>query len=152
MYNHAPPDYDCPLCQTIRGEDQPDPWTKLADVFYRDEDVICWVNQKWWGSIEGNVVVIPVRHVENIFDMPDDLAGKIHGVARRCATAMKELYGCPGISTRQHNGPEGNQDVWHYHIHVFPRYARNDLYGQTARLVSLEERAPYAQRLREWFA
>ena len=152
MYNHEPPGYDCPLCTMIRGEDQPDPWTKQADVFYRDDDVIAWVNAKWWGDIEGNVVVIPTAHVENIFDLPDDLAGKIHRVARRVATAMMETYGCRGISTRQHNGPEGNQDAWHYHLHVFPRYARDDLYGQPVRMVSAEERAPYAERLRSWFA
>jgi histidine triad (HIT) family protein len=62
-----------------------------------------------------------------------------------------EIYGCPGISTRQHNGPEGNQDVWHYHLHVFPRYAKNDLYGKPFRLATQAERAVYADRLRSWF-
>ena len=150
MYNHAPKGYDCPLCMTVRGEDQPDPWTKRSDVFYQDDDVIAWVNQKWWGDIEGNVVVIPTTHYENIFDLPADVAAKIHDVARRIATAMMETYGCSGISTRQHNGPDGNQEVWHYHLHVFPRNARNDLYGRPHRLVGVEERARYADRLRSW--
>ncbi len=152
MYNHEPPGYDCPLCQTIRGEDQAEPWTKLSDVFYRDDAVIAWVNQKWWGAIEGNVVVIPTTHYENIFDLPDDVAAKLHGVAKQIATAMMEMYGCKGISTRQHNGPDGNQEVWHYHMHVFPRWARDDLYGQPVRMASVEERTPYADRLRSWFS
>jgi histidine triad (HIT) family protein len=151
MYNHEPPGYDCPLCITGRGEDQPDPWTKITDVFYRDDAVIAWMNSKWWGDIEGNVVVVPLEHVENIFDLTPELAGKIHAVARRVAIAMMEIYGCPGISTRQHNGPEGNQDVWHYHLHVFPRYAKNDLYGKPFRLATQAERAVYADRLRSWF-
>jgi histidine triad (HIT) family protein len=62
-----------------------------------------------------------------------------------------ETYRCEGISTRQHNGPAGNQDAFHYHLHVFPRNDRNDLYGQPARLATVDERTPYADRLRSWF-
>lgn len=152
MYNHAPPDYDCPLCATVRGQDNEDPWTKQSDVVYRDEHVIVWLNAKWWGPIEGNVVVVPTAHVENIFDLDAELAGRIHGVAREVGIAMMQTYGCKGISTRQHNGPDANQDVWHYHLHVFPRNDRDDLYGRPVRLASIAEREPYAQRLRTWFA
>jgi histidine triad (HIT) family protein len=151
MYNHAPADYDCPLCSIIGGADNEDPWTKQSDVFYRDDDVIAWINTRWWGEIEGNVVVIPTHHYENIFDLPDEAAAKVHAVARRIAMAMMETYGCGGISTRQHNAPAGNQDAFHYHLHVFPRFDRDDLYGQPARLASLAERTPYADRLRSWF-
>lgn len=35
---------------------------------------------------------------------------------------MKAAYGCDGVSTRQHNEPAGDQDVWHYHLHVVPRW------------------------------
>jgi len=38
--------------------------------------------------------------------------------------------------------------VWHYHLHVFPRYADDDLYGSDARLTSPEERRPYVESLR----
>jgi histidine triad (HIT) family protein len=152
MFNHEPPGYDCPLCQLSAGEDNDDPWTKQSDVVYRDDDVMVWINPKWWGEIEGNVVVVPHRHVENIFDLPDDLLVPINRAARLVATAMMEAYGCKGISTRQHNGPDGNQDVWHYHLHVFPRNDRGGLYGAKTRLVSPSERLPYADKLRGWFA
>lgn len=152
MYNNAPDPYDCPLCQLSRGEDNPDPWTKQTDIFYRDDDVYAWINPKWWGEIEGNAVVVPHAHAENIFDLPDSLAAPIARVARDIATAMMETYGCGGISTRQHNGPHGNQDVWHYHLHVFPRYDRTDLYGKSARVVAPDMRMPYAEKLRGWFA
>ena len=152
MYNHEPPVYECSLCELVRGDDNADPWAKQSDVVYRDDDVIAWINPKWWGRIEGNVVVVPTDHVENIFDLDAELAGRVHVVARDVATAMMQTYGCAGISTRQHNGPDGNQEVWHYHLHVFPRYNRKDLYGQPHRLVPVEERLPYARKLREWFA
>ncbi len=65
---------------------------------------------------------------------------------------MKVAYGCDGVSTRQHNEPAGNQDVWHYHMHVFPRYEGDDLYSQynKRRRIPPEERAHYADQLRPY--
>jgi histidine triad (HIT) family protein len=79
---------------------------------------------------------------------PGSLAAEIHETARRIALAMKSAYGCEGISTRQHNEPGGGQDVWHYHLHVFPRYAGDDLYGSAFRETTPAERAAYAEQLR----
>ena len=64
------------------------------------------------------------------------------------ALAFKAAYRCDGVSTRQHNEPAGNQDVWHYHLHVFPRYAGDDLYHLSPALMPVEERARYAAKLR----
>jgi histidine triad (HIT) family protein len=61
---------------------------------------------------------------------------------------MKAAFECDGISTRQHNEPGGMQEVWHFHLHVFPRWEGDDLYGSTSRLTTPEERVPYASALR----
>ena len=52
---------------------------------------------------------------------------------------------------RQHNETGGGQDVWHFHVHVFPRHVDDRLYERNAetRRTSPEERAPFAKRLRE---
>lgn len=57
------------------------------------------------------------------------------------------------MSTRQHNEPAGCQDVWHLHVHVFPRYDGDDLYLSEALpgWVAFEERQVYAERLRAYF-
>lgn len=151
MHNHAPEGYECPLCQLVAGANNPDPWTKQSDIFYRDDDVLAFVNVRVWGNIKGNAIVMPNIHVENMFELPKALAGTIHETAQQIGLAYLETFGCRGVSTRQHNGPAGNQDVWHYHLHVFPRNDRGDLYGAPARLSTLEERAPYVERLRTWF-
>jgi len=62
-----------------------------------------------------------------------------------------EVYKCDGVSTRQHNEPSGNQDVWHYHLHVFPRYKNDNLYKTDRRNSEPEERTEYAEKLREYF-
>jgi len=61
--------------------------------------------------------------------------------------------GCDGVSTRQHNEPAGNQDTWHYHVHVFPRYIDDGLYAAKPYpdYVTADQRWPYADRLRAYF-
>jgi histidine triad (HIT) family protein len=61
---------------------------------------------------------------------------------------LKTAYGCDGTSFRQHNEPHGDQEVWHYHLHVFPRYEGDELYRGRKRHTTPEERAPYAEKLR----
>jgi histidine triad (HIT) family protein len=53
----------------------------------------------------------------------------VHDLVREVAIAIRQTYGCKGVSTRQHNEPAGNQDAWRYHVHVFPRYADDQLYS-----------------------
>ncbi len=73
---------------------------------------------------------------------------RIHGCARAVALALKAAYGCDRVSTRQHNEPAGGQDVWPYHLHVFPRYPGDGLYGSYRRPTSAEARAAFAHKLR----
>ena len=62
---------------------------------------------------------------------------------------MRASYDCAGISTRQHNEPAGGQDVWHLHVHVFPRHVDDRLYERHRETcwAPPEEREPYADRL-----
>lgn len=106
------------------------------------------MNARWWENNPGNVVVVPNRHVENMYEVDRELAGAVHEAARWIALAMMEGYECEGVSTRQHNEPAGYQEVWHYHLHVFPRWEGDDLYGSAHRITTADERRPYAERLR----
>jgi histidine triad (HIT) family protein len=151
VYRHAPPGYDCPFCAVVRGGERP-PWTFRDDVVWCDGACTAWVNRRWWVNNPGNVVLVPNEHVENVYELDRDLAAEVHEAGRRIALAMKEAYRCGGISTRQHNEPAGDQEVWHYHLHVFPRWQGDDLYGSKYRLTTAEERRPYAERLRATLA
>jgi histidine triad (HIT) family protein len=71
---------------------------------------------------------VPNAHYENLSDLPSRYGHAIHDLAREVAIAIRQTYCCDGTSLRQHNEPAGNQDRWHYHMHVFPRYAGDDLY------------------------
>jgi histidine triad (HIT) family protein len=103
-----------------------------------------------WPANAGNVIVIPNEHVADLESAEDDLLGELFGAARRIAIAMRTGYGCTGTSTRQHNGVDAGQEVDHLHVHVFPRYANDELYERNTehRVASAAERAHYAGVLR----
>ena len=124
------------------------------DIVYADDALLAFVSPRTWPENAGNVLVVPRAHYENLYVMPDDLLAHVIVIAKRIAIAMKAAYGCDGTSLRQHNEPAGNQDVWHFHLHVFPRWEGDRLYQRhdEAREVETEERQRYAARLRQVLA
>jgi histidine triad (HIT) family protein len=96
------------------------------------------------------VLVVPIAHIENIYALPDELGTPLLRLTRRVATALREVYGCDGTSIRQHNEPAGNQDVWHVHIHVYPRYHGDDLYRTSREPSDPDLRRAMAADLRAW--
>ncbi len=72
---------------------------------------------------EGHALVVPKEHYEGIFDTPSELLGKVHEVTKTVAAAVKQAVKADGISIVQQNGKAANQDIFHLHVHVIPRYA-----------------------------
>ncbi len=149
MYNHAPKNYACPFCLLIQGAERPDVLSNHSDVVYHDERVTAFVTSHQWPNNHGNVVIVPNEHFENIYDLPVNYAADIHRIAQRIALAQKTVYSCDGISTRQHNEPAGNQDVWHYHVHVTPRYKNDHFYSTQKELMPVPERAKHAEKIKK---
>lgn len=153
MYSHAPLAYRCPFCLLANGVENEHVTSQASDIVYQDEAVLAFICSRQWPNNKGHVLIVPNAHYENIFDLPPELAAKIHAVAREVSLAMKAAYGCTGISTRQHNEPAGNQEVWHYHLHVYPRYADDSLYTtEKGEVMAPEKRAEYARLLRKELA
>ena len=151
MFNHEPEGYKCPLCVFTKGEETE--LNKKTDIVFEDEEMIAYTSPKWWPNNPGNIVIVPRKHIENIYDIPDELLSKINILGKKVGIGIRETYGCDGISYRQHNEPAGNQDLWHFHLHVFPRWNGDDLYlnYNNGRYNIEEERRPYAKKLRDWF-
>jgi len=125
--------------------------SKRSDLVWRDATATAFVAPKWWETNPAHVLVVPNEHVEHLYEIAEAALAAVYATARRVAVALKDEYGCDGTSTRQHNEPGGGQDVWHFHVHVFPRYEGDGLYANHGRTrwTTPEERAPYAYRLRE---
>lgn len=146
-FSHAPEGYDCPFCCLVGGG-QTAAGTGPEDIVYRDEWVTGFLSLHWRTNNPGHVLVVPNPHYEHVYELPDEFGEPLLRAVRRISLAMKLAYECPGISTAQHNEPAGNQDVWHYHMHVFPRFEGDDLYRSRLRLTTATERKPFAEQLR----
>jgi histidine triad (HIT) family protein len=152
MYNHAPDNYVCPFCLLVQGIENKQVYSVESDIIFHDNVATAFIGSHQWRNNHGNVIIVPNEHFENIFDLPIHYASDIHRVARMIALALKSIYGCDGISTRQHNEPAGNQDVWHYHLHVTPRYKDDQFYSTPRELMPIDQRAKHAEKIRNHLA
>src|SRR5438874_2895026 len=109
----------CPFCRFLAGEEMPR--NARTDIVWQDERTTAFISPKWWDASPGHVLVIPNEHFENLYEIPEDVLGAVYATAKRIACAFKATHGCEGTSTRQHNEPGGGQDVFHFHVHVYPR-------------------------------
>ena len=151
MHNHEPEGYICPFCRLIRGEEGPR--NSPRDIVYRNTYITAFISPRWWPNNAGYVLIVPNQHFENIYDLPSEYGHAVHDAAHEIALAFKAIYDCDGITTRQHNEPSGNQDVWHYHLHVFPRYKDDNFYQSIPRpeYLPAQKRVEYATILRDYF-
>lgn len=147
--SHAPLDYECPFCAVAEGHEGPAVVTTQAEIVYQDEKTLAFVCANGFGAHPGHILVVPREHYENVYELPDDVGGAIFSTVRRVAIALRRSCGCKGLSMRQHNEPVGHQDVWHYHVHVFPRFPGDSLNVESRRRLPLEDRLCVAERVRK---
>lgn len=143
----------CPFCVLAAGVDRMGIESRQSDIFYRDEFVMAFISAGWWPNNPGSVLIAPIQHYENIFDIPANLYAAVNELGRRLAPVIRMEYDCEGISFRQHNLAAGGQSVNHYHLWVFPRFTGDHLYELYSKgaIVPAEERSKYARRLEKHF-
>jgi len=71
----------------------------------------------------GHVLVVAKAHVENLYELDEALAAALSRTALRVARAIREEFRPQGLSVYQANGKAAWQSVFHYHVHLVPRYA-----------------------------
>lgn len=153
MFNHAPVNYVCPICLAIEGIESDQTWIKQADIFYRDELVCGFIGSK---SVEGNEchpLIVPIKHIENIYDFPEDIGGRMLEVAKKVAVGLKQTRNADGITLMQNNEPAGDQHAFHFHLHVFPRFNNDSFHEELwkAQRSEPEERIKFAEELKSIF-
>ena len=147
MRTHAPDNYNCPFCN-VQNDPESRAWKRNRNGWVFDhQGVFCIVPTHYWGINKGNVLIIPKQHFENIYTIDENVGVDIIYATKLIAYAMIEVFACDGISTRQHNEPAGNQDIWHFHQHVFPRFSGDNLYSSQKQLYVAEEKTLLAGKL-----
>jgi histidine triad (HIT) family protein len=71
---------------------------------------------------KGHALILPKEHYANLYELSDDLAAKALIVAKKVITKMTGILGCDGYNVVQNNGEAAGQTVFHFHIHLIPRY------------------------------
>ena len=104
---------NCIFCKIASGEIP-------SATLYEDDDfrVILDLGP----ATKGHSLILPKKHAANIAEMPDELLGRAMSVAKKVAVAMKEGLSCDGVNVVQNNGEAAGQTVFHFHMHLIPRY------------------------------
>ncbi|MDO4443905.1 MAG: HIT family protein [Bacillota bacterium] len=120
---------NCIFCKIAAGEI---PSTTL----YEDQDfrVILDLGP----ASKGHALILPKEHYANIYEIPDELAAKAIILAKKMAGIMTRALNCDGFNIVQNNGEPAGQTVFHFHVHLIPRY-EDDQVGLTWNPGSLTE-------------
>ena len=134
------PPGQCIFCRLVAGE------IPSARV-YEDDLVIAFMDIAQVNP--GHVLIATKRHAPNLFEITPEEAAAVMQTAQKMAEAVRIAFDPPGLTLLQANGKEGEQTVFHFHLHVLPRHANDGVGLNWPR----KEPAPevlqdYAQRLR----
>lgn len=104
---------DCIFCKIANGEIS-------SATLYEDEDfrVILDLNP----ASKGHALILPKNHADNLYALPEEAASKVLVLAKNMALKMKKALNCDGLNLVQNNGEIAGQTVFHFHMHLIPRY------------------------------
>ena len=122
-------DDNCIFCKLANGEIPTA--TLYEDVDFR---VILDANP----ASKGHALIIPKEHYANLYELEDTLAGKAMVLAKKMITKLTDVLGCDGYNLVQNNGKCAGQTVFHFHLHMIPRY-KDDEVGLGWKLNELTE-------------
>ena len=73
-------------------------------------------------ATKGHALILPKEHFANVFEIDEDTLAKASKLAKKIVTHEKDILGCDGYNILQNNGEVAGQTVFHYHMHLIPRY------------------------------
>lgn len=78
-------------------------------------------------ATKGHCLIVPKEHFDNIYDLDAETAGKLFSLATMIARTLKKVLKCDGLNIVQNNGEVAGQTVFHFHMHLLPRYENDGL-------------------------
>ena len=104
---------DCIFCKIVAGE-------LPAQLVDEDEHTLAFLDINPW--TRGHALVIPRAHSKNLYEIAEEDLEAAAVAAKRLALRMKERLRCDGVNLLNSCEPAAWQTVFHYHVHVIPRY------------------------------
>lgn len=104
---------DCIFCKIANSE------IPSATIYEDDEfRVILDI----FPASRGHALIIPKGHYKDLYEIPEGQLEKVVILAKRIGTKMKTVLNCDGLNLVQNNGATAGQTVFHFHLHLIPRY------------------------------
>lgn len=103
----------CPFCEIVAGE-------REHEIVLADEHVVAFLCEP--PATWGHVLVAPRVHRHDIWQIQPDEAAAVIEAARVLSVVARDELGAIGVNLRQNTGSKAGQDVFHFHLHVVPRY------------------------------
>ena len=110
-------DDNCSFCKLASG-------VFPTNSIYEDEDFNVILDAS--PATKGHALILPKEHYANMFEIDDDILAKAAKLAKKIMTHEKEILGCDGYNLVQNNGEAAGQTVFHFHMHLIPRYSDNN--------------------------
>ncbi len=109
---------DCIFCKIVNREFD-------SNIIYEDDYIIAFLDK--FPSTLGHTLVIPKKHITNIFELDSDLGSKIFSKAIDISKTLKNILGVENINILQNNGALASQTVFHFHMHLIPRFENDSV-------------------------
>ena len=104
---------DCIFCKIVAGE-------LPSETVQEDDHTVAFMDINPW--TRGHALVIPRNHSRNIYDVDEEALRHTTAAARRLSLRMRQRLGCDGVNLLHACEPAAWQTVFHFHMHVIPRY------------------------------
>lgn len=132
---------DCIFCKIANGEIP-------STTIYEDSDFRVFFDVA--PASKGHCLIVPKEHYNDIFEMDAETGGKLFSLATVIARGLKKELQCEGMNILQNNGLIAGQTVFHFHLHLIPRYT-----GDTVNITwqqgeaDMNEMAELAKKIRK---
>lgn len=131
---------NCIFCKIIKGE-------LPSSTLYEDD--MFKVIMDLSPVSKGHALIIPKEHFDNLYELDDEYASKAMVVAKKLATGMTKALGADGFNLLQNNGEDAGQSVYHFHMHLLPRYKGDEALRWTPGETTPEEMDKIAKQVKE---
>lgn len=108
-------DENCIFCKLASGEIP-------TNSIYEDERFRVILDAA--PASKGHALILPKEHFANLYEIDTEIAGEAMKLAKKLAVHMTEVLGCDGFNLVQNNGEVAGQTVFHFHLHLIPRYKK----------------------------
>lgn len=106
-------DKDCIFCKIANGEIP-------SSTVYEDRNFRAILDLN--PASKGHTLILPKEHFKDVCELDEAVAADVLPLAGKIGAAMKKKLGCAGFNVVQNNGEAAGQTVFHFHVHVIPRY------------------------------